>query len=183
MTNKITLNLEPWDAHENRMRLIAQPYFIAIATAASQKKTKKTTATSRGNHHLNWNTIIYSRYKQMYSILLYGKLNLASYNRLIYMDSYLQRLKVRLQEWDWLDEGKNIKVSQSEAEQGGSIPFPTWDATGDLQILQRRRPPSPNIYSIYIFFTDLHDSRVWPISSWKLWISPKGYKFAPLLPL
>ncbi len=32
------------------------------------------------------------------------------------MDSCLQRLKVKLQEQDWLDEGKNIKESQSEAE-------------------------------------------------------------------
>ncbi len=32
------------------------------------------------------------------------------------MDICLQCLKVKLQEWDWLDEGKNIKVSQSEAE-------------------------------------------------------------------
>ncbi len=39
---------------------------------------------------------------------------------------------MKLQEWDWLDEGKNIEVSQSETEWGGSIPLPTWDTTGDL---------------------------------------------------
>ncbi len=53
-------------------------------------------------------------------------------NRLLYMESCLQRLKVKLQEWDWLDKGKNNKVSQSEAELGGSIPLPTGDTTGDL---------------------------------------------------
>ncbi len=80
----------------------------------------------------------------MHSVLLYSKLNLASYKQAnlttniaqllnkisclplacsftFYvasgnMDSSLQRLKARLQECDWLDEGKNIRVSQSEAE-------------------------------------------------------------------
>ncbi len=37
-----------------------------------------------------------------------------------------------LQERDWLDEEKDIKVSQSVAEKGGSIPLSTWDTTGDL---------------------------------------------------
>ncbi len=36
--------------------------------------------------------------------------------KLATLDSCLQHLIVRLQEWDWLDEGKSIKVSQSEAE-------------------------------------------------------------------
>ncbi len=129
-------------------------------------------AASRGNHHLNWNTIIYSRYKQMHSVLLYGKLNLASYKQTTLYDSCLQRLKVKLREWDWLDEGKNNKVSQSEAELVGYIPFPTWDATDDSQI---PHPPQ------FFFFTDLHYSREWPISRWKWRILPKGDKFASLL--
>ncbi len=68
----------------------------------------------------------------MHSVLLYGKLNLASYKPTNLYDSCLQRLKVKLQERDWLDKGKNIKVSQSEAEKSGSIPLPSWDSTGDL---------------------------------------------------
>ncbi len=51
-----------------------------------------------------------------------------------------------------------------------------------LQVLWHRwladptTTPPPNI-----FFTDLHDSREWPISRWKRRISPKGDKFAPLI--
>ncbi len=102
---------------------------VICVMAASRKTNKqKKTAASPFNHHLNCNTIIYSRYKQKHSVLLYGELNFAS---------YLQRLKVRLQEWDWLDEGKDIKVSQSEAEWGGSIPLPTWDATGAVAIAMK----------------------------------------------
>ncbi len=37
-----------------------------------------------------------------------------------------------------MDEGKNINVSQSEEEKGGSIPLPTWDATGDLTQMPHR---------------------------------------------
>ncbi len=101
---------------------------ICVMAASRKTKQKIKTAASPFNHHLNFNTIIYSRYKQKHSVLLYGELNFAS---------YLQRLKVRLQEWDWLDEGKDIKVSQSEAEWGGSIPLPTWDATGAVAIAMK----------------------------------------------
>ncbi len=52
----------------------------------------------------------------MHSVLLYGELNLASYKQTNLYDSRLQCLKVKLQERNWLDVGKNIKVSQSEAE-------------------------------------------------------------------
>ncbi len=51
---------------------------------------------------------------------------------------------------------KNFKVSQSEAEKGGSIPLPTWDATGDLTRMTRRYndPPRPpfflQIYTIHV---------------------------------
>ncbi len=83
------------------------------------------------------------------------------------MDSCLQRLKRKLQEWDGLDEGKNIEVSQSETEWGGSIPLPTWDTTGDLTQKTRRYnddgdPPPPTQLSLFVF-TDLHDSHEWPI--------------------
>ncbi len=94
----------------------------------AKQTNKQKTAASPFNHHLNCNTIIYSRYKQKHSVLLYGELNFAC---------YLQRLKVRLQEWEWLDEGKDIKVSQSEADWGGSIPLPTWDATGAVAIAMK----------------------------------------------
>ncbi len=99
------------------------------------------------------------------------------------MDSCLQRLKVRLQELDWLDEEKNIKVSQSEAGRVHSFAKRgkkryRWRDTDDSQIRRLRpTPPSPP----QKVFTDLHDSREWPISRWKLWISPKGDKFAPLI--
>ncbi len=66
------------------------------------------------------------------------------------MDSCLQHLKVKLQERDWLDEGKNIKVSQSEAEKGGSIHLPTWDAAGDSQIQQQSFLYFLQIYTIHM---------------------------------
>ncbi len=50
----------------------------------------------------------------MHSVLLYGKINLACYKQTNLYDSCLQRLKVKLQERDRLDERKIIKVSQSE---------------------------------------------------------------------
>ncbi len=45
-----------------------------------------------------------------------------------------------------------------------------WRDTDDSQIRRWLRPPPPPQF----FFTDLHDSLEWPISSWKRRISPKG---------
>ncbi len=45
---------------------------------------------------------------------------------------------------------------------------------------RRSDDDSPPLSSSF-FFTDLHDSREWPISRWKRQISPKGDKFAPLV--
>ncbi len=79
------------------------------------------------------------------------------------MDSCLQRLKVRLQEWDWLNEEKNIKVSQSEAGRVHSFAKRgkkryRWRDTDDSQIWRLRPPPPPppkkkkflQIYTIHV---------------------------------
>ncbi len=79
------------------------------------------------------------------------------YNQINLHDSGLQRLALKLSfRRDWLDEGKNIEVSQSEAEKGGSIPVSTWEATGDSQI--RGRPPPPShFFSLQIYRIHVND--------------------------
>ncbi len=75
------------------------------------------------------------------------------YNQINLHDSGLQRLALKLSfRRDWLDEGKNIEVSQSEAEKGGSIPVSTWDTTGDLTRMSCDPPPffSLQIYTIHV---------------------------------
>ncbi len=46
---------------------------------------------------------------------------------------------------------------------------------------RRSDDDTPTPLKSFFFFTDLHDSREWPISRWKRRISPKGDKFAPLI--
>ncbi len=99
------------------------------------------------------------------------------YNQINLHDSGLQRLALKLSfRRDWLDEGKNIEVSQSEAEKGGSIPVSTWDTTGDLTRRYDCDPPPPHFF-LYrsTLFTWITYFKV------KQWILPEGDKFAPLI--
>ncbi len=78
-------------------------------------------------------------------------------------------------------QGKPIRdrvgrVHSCHCQQGKKTLQVTWH--NDSQI--RRRPSPPPLPNFFFFFTDLHNSREWPISRWKRWISPKGDKFAPL---
>ncbi len=74
-------------------------------------------------------------------------------------------------------------ANQRQSRAGPFLPLPTGGKA--LQVTWHRwladpTTPLPPLLK-YFFFTDLHDSREWPISRWKRRISPKGDKFAPLI--